>query len=443
MNSKFLALIFGWLAITGNLAAQNAGKQGNDLSACSKYQSNYQNFYQLGDFRKAMPWWILAQTACPGSSKNLYIHGVKMFEEKIEQETDPKKRNILIDSLLWVYDCRIKYFSDDPWSPKGYVLGLKGTAIQKFRRQDYPKSYDILGESIKLMGFQSSAAVTLIYMQASQQLFKDGAIDAGKVVADYETVSDIISNHLKKNSDDLSSKLVKEQIDNYFAGSGAATCENMSIIYGPSFPAQKKDAEWLKQVIRQMKQASCTNSNLYADLSEALYIIEPSAEAAHDLGLIFMNKEEKSKAAQYLQRAIDLGKKSDRLADYYYELSKLNFSKLKNYEKARTLSIKAIEARPNWGKPYLLIGQIYTAAHGEVFSDPWRQATVLWAAADKFVKAKAVDPEVADEANQLINNISDHFPDPEMVASRSLRDGDSYTVGGWIKETTRVRSKKS
>ncbi len=442
MNLKFLAL-FGWLAITGSLAAQSTGKQGNDLTNCSKYQSNYQNFYQQGDFRSAMPWWILAQQACPGSSKILYIHGAKMFEEKIDKEEDTRKRTLLIDSLLWVYDCRIKYFSDDPWSPRGYLLGLKGTAIQKYRRQDYQKSYAILGESLRLMGLQSSAPVALIYMQASQQLYKDSVLEAREVVSDYEMLSEILANRLEKNPDDLNFKLVKEQIDNYFTGSGAATCETLSKIYGPLLSGKKKDTEWLKKAARQMKRAGCAGSDLCIEISETLFTLEPTAESAHDLGLILMKREENGKASQYLQNAIELGKKSDQLADYYYDLSNLTFTKLKNYEKARALSVKAIKTRPNWGKPYLLIGQIYTAAHGEISSDPWQQATVLWAAVDKYVKAKSVDPEVADEANQLINKISDHFPDQDMIASRSLRDGDSYTVGGWIKETTRVRSKKS
>lgn len=157
---------------------------------------------------------------------------------------------------------------------------------------------------------------------------------------------------------------------------------------------------------------------------------------------MYLRKEEGDKAAEYLQKGIDIGQESEELADMYYELATINYSKFKNYQKARALALKAIDARPNWGKPYLLIGQIYIAARQEVFSDPWDQSTVFWVAVDKFIKAKAVDPEVADEANNLINTYSDYFPNNEMVFFRTMHDGDTYTVGGWINEITKVRSKK-
>ncbi len=442
MKAKTLALTIGLMAFAGGLFAQSADKTGSDRDACLKYQSLYQEFYKQGNYKDAMPWWKLALKACPRYSKNMYIHGVKMFEDKIEKETDPKKQSVLIDSLLWVYDLRIENFGDDPRSPKGYVLGAKGIAMQKYHKEEYAKSYEVLGESIKLQGSASEARVILTYMQASQQLFRDGAIDAEKVLSDYETAMDITDANLKLNPDDENFKLTKEQVELYFTGSGAATCESLIKLFTGKFAALKDDVEWLKKATRQLKKTGCTDSQIFFDAAEALFRIEPTAEAAHNIAFMYLRKEEYETAAEYLQKAIEIGQQSDELADMYYELATITYSRFKNYQKSRALSLKAIEARPNWGKPYLLIGQIYIAARTEVFSDPWDQATVFWVAVDKFIKAKSVDPEVNDEANNLINTYSDYFPNNEMVFFRTLRDGDSYTVAGWINETTKVRSKK-
>lgn len=442
MKAKILALAMGWMAMAGSLLAQNTDKMGSDPNACAKYVSLYQEFHKQGNYKDAMPWWLLAVQTCPKYSKNLYIHGVKMFESKIENETDPKKQSVLIDSLLWVYDLRIANFGDDPRSPKGYVLGAKGVAMQKYRKEEYQKSYDVLGESIKLMGTASEARVILTYMQASQQLFKDGVIDAEKVLSDYETVMDIVDANLKLNPDDENFKLTKDQVEAYFTNSGAATCEALTKLFTAKFAALKDDPEWLKKVTKQLKKSGCTDTKLFFEAAEALFQIQPTAEAAHNIAFMYLRKEESDKAAQYLQKGIDIGQQSEELADMYYELGTIEYSRLKNYQKARSLALKAIEARPNWGKPYLLIGQIYVAARQEVFSDPWDQATVFWVAVDKFIKAKAVDPEVTDEANNLINTYSDYFPNNEMVFFRTMHDGDTYTVGGWINETTKVRSKK-
>jgi hypothetical protein len=113
MKAKILALAIGWMAMAGGLMAQNADKMGSDPTACAKYQSLYQEFYKQGNYKDAMPWWVLAVQTCPKYSKNLYIHGVKMFEDRIEKESDAKKKNILVDSLLLVYDMRITNFGDD------------------------------------------------------------------------------------------------------------------------------------------------------------------------------------------------------------------------------------------------------------------------------------------------------------------------------------------
>ena len=442
MKAKILTLAIGWMAMAGGLMAQATDKMGSDPNACAKYQSLYVEFYKQGNFKDAMPWWSLAMQTCPKYSKNMYLHGVKMFEDKIEKEADPKKQYVLVDSLFWLYDTRIVYFGDDAKVPKGAILGLKGTAMQKYRKEDYQKGYKVLEESINLMGSQSSAAVILTYMQASQQLFKDGAIDAEKVLSDYEKVMDIVESNLKLNPDDENFKMTKDQVEIYFTNSGAATCEALIKLFTGKFAALKDDITWLKKVTNQLKKAGCTDSKIFSEAAEAQFNLEPAAEAAHNIAFIFLRREESDKAAEYLQKGIDIGQQSPELADMYYELATLNYSRFKNYQKARTLAQKAIEARPNWGKPYLLIGQIYISYRQEAFSDPWDQSTVFWIAVDKFIKAKSVDPEIADEANNLINTYSEYFPNNEVVFMRVMHDGDSYTVGGWYNETTKVRSKK-
>jgi tetratricopeptide (TPR) repeat protein len=251
-----------------------------------------------------------------------------------------------------------------------------------------------------------------------------------------------VDANLKLNPDDENFKMTKGQIDVYFANSGAATCDALIKLFTAKFAALKDDPEWLKKVTKQLRKTGCTDAKLFSEASEALFTLQPTAEAAHNLAYMFMRREDTEHATEYLQKGIDLGQGSEELADMYFELAQLTFQGPKNFTKARTLALKAIEARPNWGRPYMLIGKIYIDARTSTFTDPWDQSTVFWVAVDKFIKAKAVDPEVADEANQLINTYSEYFPNNEMVFFRTMRDGDNYSVGGWINESTKVRSKK-
>jgi tetratricopeptide (TPR) repeat protein len=364
-----------------------------------------------------------------------------MFRAKIDKETDPKKQAALVDSLLWVFDKRIENYADAK-TPEGYILGLKGVAIQKYRKEEYKLSYEILKKSIALMGSQSAAGVVLTYMQASRQLFLDGAITEEQVLTDYETTMEIVDANLKLTPDNDGFIQTKSAIEQYFTSSGAANCDALTKLYTSKFEALKGDIQWLKKVTMQLRKAGCTDAKIFSEAAEALFKLEPTAESAHNIAYIFMRREEYPKAIEYLQQAITLGQQSEELADMYYELASINYSQLKNYREAKSLLQKAMEARPNWGKPYLMLGQVYIAAREQMFSDEWDQATVFWVAVDKFIKAKSIDPEVMDEANNLINSYSQYFPNNELVFFRTLRDGDTITVGGWINETTKIRARK-
>jgi len=443
MNARLLAVAIVLAGISSGLAAQaDADKYGADPKKCQECLSLYVEFYKQNNYHDAMPWWLTCIEICPKSSKNLYIHGEKMFTDKIKSETDPKKQSVLLDSLLWVFDKRIEYFGTDIKRPTGEIIGMKGIAIQQFRKEDYAKSYELLKESIKLMGSKSTAAVVLTCMQASRQLFLDGAISEEDVLNDYETTMDIVDANLKLTPDDENFKQTKAAIESFFTSSGAASCEALVKLYTGKFEALKGDIEWLSKVTRQLRKAGCTDTDIFSQAAEALFALQPSSDAAHNLAYIFLRREDFAKAAEYLEQAISLGQDSEELADMYYELASINYSQFKDYQKARTLLGKAMDARPNWGKPYLLLGQVYIAARDQMFSDPWDQKTVFWIAMDKFIKAKSIDPEITDEANDLITSYSKYFPNNEEVFFHTLRDGDSYVVKGWINETTRVRSSK-
>ncbi|MEA1875827.1 MAG: tetratricopeptide repeat protein, partial [Bacteroidota bacterium] len=102
---------------------------------------------------------------------------------------------------------------------------------------------------------------------------------------------------------------------------------------------------------------------------------------------------------------------------------------------------KAIEIRPDWGEPYLLIGRIYIDARSSAFPDKFDQTTVIWAAIDQFTKAKAVDPKVRDKTEGLIKSYSVLLPPAETLFYYALKKGDDYLVKSWLNEKTTVKAR--
>jgi hypothetical protein len=112
-----------------------------------------------------------------------------------------------------------------------------------------------------------------------------------------------------------------------------------------------------------------------------------------------------------------------------------------NFQAARTLAIRAADAKPNWGAPYILIGKAYASSANAVGTNEFEKNAVYWVAVDKFMKAKSVDPAIAEEANEQIRLYSAHFPPKTELFMQGFQLGDTYTVGGWINERTTVREK--
>ena len=88
---------------------------------CLESLSLYIEFFKQKNYNDAIVGWRQAVEICPKSRKSLYINGSKMYKSFIKEEKDPAKRDLLVDTLLALYDKRIENFGQE-----GYVLGEKG-----------------------------------------------------------------------------------------------------------------------------------------------------------------------------------------------------------------------------------------------------------------------------------------------------------------------------
>ena len=412
---------------------------GEDSIRCIKNLSIYREYAKHKDYRDALPSWRLVYHECPSSTKNIYIDGANMYNTFItDAENDPAKQEILIDTLMMIYDQRIKYYKQ-----KGDVLGRKGVDLMRYRREDDDRreeAYGYLKESVTILGNKSAAPVVATFMLACIQLFQVNRITDQQVIEDYSMASDIIEYQLGKKPDDESLLKIKEHVDLNFIASGAPTCESLITFFRQKYPDKKDDVSFIRKAVTFLGTLDCEQDPFYAELAEALYQLDPNAQAAFSLAALFVTREDFNKAYKYYQEAIAKESDPNVRADYYYQLGVITNAKLDRPQEARKYGLEALKLKPDWGEPYILIGDTY-AASKNCFDDDFEKSTVYWAAVDKFVKAKAVDTEVADKADERISTYSKYFPDVETIFFYSLKEGDQYTVGCWINETTTVRSR--
>jgi len=411
---------------------------GKDSIRCLKNLSLYAEFYKQNNYEDAQEPWEIVYNECPKASKNIYLHGEKMIKDAIENTEDKAKKKQLVDSLMQLYDKRIKYYDQ-----KGFVLGKKGTNFVKYAEknvENFKKGHEFLKKSIDIKGNNSSVAVLVMYMQTSRTLFSSGAMKGKEVVDNYAQLLDILETNLEEDPNSSIHQRGLDAINKIFENSNAATCENLVNLFKPRFEDAPEDKALLQRITSLLDDQNCTESKLYADAAVNLNKLNPSTESAHHLAKLFYSKEQFEKAVEFYNQAIKLEEDGKKKSKLYMELAEMTFSKLNDKVKARSLARKAAEVDPENGKPYILIGRMYAESIDQCGKDEFGKKTVLWVAVDQFVKAKEVDPGVAEEADGYIKSYRPRFPDKKTIFFHNLELGSTYKIGCWINETTTVRT---
>ncbi|MCK4663674.1 MAG: hypothetical protein KAT68_12460 [Bacteroidales bacterium] len=443
MKTSISNLIFGIIIILFVKSANSQdimSKYGTDSAQCVRNLSLYTEFYKQKNYKDAYEPWKKAYAICPKITKNLFVHGPTLVKYKIKKEKNPELKEKLIDTLLMIYDNRIIYYPKH----EGLALGRKGNDLFKFRTDKYNEAYELIKKSIEIRGEKSEPMVICQFMQTTVLKFKQDSFPKENVVENYSKSISILEKKLAKATKDKNKEKMKNGIANVeelFSKSGAADCEALINLFTTKFEKSPEDIELLKKIITLLDKTECTDSDLFLKTSEQLNKLEPSAFSAHNIARMYLKRADYNNSSIYYKQAIELEEDSLNLAKCCYELATLTHAKGGQPELARSYAYKSINYNPNYGYSYILIGKIYAADAQNCGENDFEHAAVYWVAVDKFIRAKNVDPSIAEEANSEIATYSQYFPDKEMAFFHGHNEGGTYTVGCWINETTKIRFK--
>ncbi len=416
--------------------------QASMMEAVSLYQSNMKEYKSSKDVRylqEAYPDWKKIVATCPKQSKNLYLNGVTILKSLINKAATAEERQKLIDELLAMYDVRIANYGE-----AAEVTAKKAMDIEQLLGEaGLEQYYELYSKAVEIGGEELDAAYVVKYMEATIKYVRAGKAEPTLVVDNYDGASELLDNELQKNAAD---SVKASQIRRYISGvesafSPYADCGQLVEIYQKKFDADKENVALLKKITGIMMKKGCTNDQLFFDATEKLYAIEPSPSTAMRMGQMSYSKKDYSKAEEYLSDAV---KSLTETKDLYkaYILLGLSQAARNAYSAARTSFLAAARIDGTKGEPYLQIANLY-AQGARSIDDGMSGRSAYWAAVDKARKAKEVDPSEAtvEAANKIIGTFSSYFPKKNDAFMLDLIDGKSYHVGGWIGESTIVRTR--
>ena len=436
---KKIAIILMTLVLAVPAFAQ--GRFGKDSAECTKYLSYYQELYKQKNYDEAAPFWRKAFSLCPPTaSQNMLIYGQTIMRHEIgKNRKDPVRYRELVDTLLLLSDVRAQNY------PKYAVKSMDNKAIDvvNYLASDYETQYKYLTEILGNIKGEASPSVFVAQMKSTVEMYRNEKLDAEAVMNNYTTVAGYLDDKID-SSNDPQYRAVKQDVESLFIDSGVASCDNLVALYTPRFQANPSDEALLTNMVKMLSKSECMNTELFLQSIVALNEINPTASSVYGLYRLYSSRDENTKAAEALERAISLLNPEDveTKADYTFELATYYFKKCGKAASAVAKAKEAAEINEAYrGKAYLLIGTIWGAQ--KCGGDEVSSRAHFWVAVDYLQRAASADPNVADEANSLAAQYRRYFPKTEDAFFLDITDGSGYTVScAGMTERTTVRTNK-
>ena len=476
-----LAVIFG-MALSVSAQEVIESKYGADSANCVTKLSVYREYYKQWEAAKFAPEsvngemitaWREVFLTCPRASQYTYTNGEKILDYLIRQ--NPKDKDAYIDTLCMLMDNRAQYFPTDPKTGASQVAnikGRKGMLIYTYNKNRYEEAYNVLKEAVALDPSQLQGAYIDAYFKATIDMVNNGKEEKMTIINVYQELSEVLDDNIKvlaeneaqlqeakanaeesgdaeavagfdkqieKNEKSINiNKGVKNNVDNLFQP--YASCDDLIKVFSAKMAETPDDIVLLKRITTILDKKDCTDTKLFLDASRKLYELEPSPEAAYNIGVKLFKDGKNGEAAKYFEQATSASN-NDRVYRAYRNLAYCYLNMGAN-GKCRDAARRAAQVDPTAGEPYIIIGLAYAASASSFSDSPFKGKEVYWVAVDKFARAASIDPSVASRANGNIASYRQHFPTAEDIFFNDYAEGQSYTVGGWIGETTTIRAAK-
>jgi hypothetical protein len=422
---------------------------GEDSIRCLTNISLFIPYAKSGNFKDAYPFWKLVYDECPASTKNTYIYGVNILNWQISEEPDAAKKETLINMLMKLYDDRIKYFGDDRQYGKDWIVSRKAQNYNQLKGEDTDPNiiYKWTGDVIEEFKEKTEPLAVSLYMFASFKLVQsDLEKYKEQYVNDFLKCSAILDAQIaaakaannEKDEENVTSR--KTEIEKNFTLSGAADCETLQSIYGTTVEQNKENLDFLKETLILFRRVNCKETDAFFLASEYAHKIEPTAESAMGLGNKSFKDKDYATAEKYYNEAIEMTENSEIKAELYYAVAVMA-QQQNNLTKTKQFSLKCLAEKSDYGRAYLLIATCYATGAKLIFpDDPVLTKCVYYAVVDKLERARQLDPSIAEEAGKLISVYTKYYPTKEEVFMHpELENGQSFSIGGWIGETVKIR----
>lgn len=430
--------------------------------------SVYRSLVKNENYKDAFAAWKRVYEAAPAADGNRDFHytdGIKIYRDMYDKETDAAKKKEYTQMILKLYDETIECYkskaislrcsTDDCYNEKvADLYSRKAYDMYYHFRTPYSQTSKALQSAMDLGGMAAPYTVVTPYADIAVYEFTNEHIDKVearrihdellKLCEINETNGNQYAQYYGQAKDAMLAKF--REIEDYIFD-----CEYFQEQWKAEYEENKDDPLFSKELYNRLLQKGCENTDPfmtelathyeeYAAVENARRQAEFRANNPAVVAKEMYDLGDNIGAIQKYREAIDAETDMDKAANYHLSVASILFRKLDKYSEARSEALQAAQKKSNWGRPYVLIGDIYAkAARG--CGDSWNQRLAVLAAYDKwsYGKSMALDPDILEDVNTKMSRYRSSFPSQDEGFMRGMKAGSSTTVGCWIGETVKIR----
>jgi tetratricopeptide (TPR) repeat protein len=390
------------------------------------------------NYREAVPAlrWML--TNAPQWNLKLYIDAVEAYDKLAGKETDPAKKQVLVDSLMGLYDMRIKNCGEE-----AKVLDRKAFSAYKYNVQNKDKVAEVLAlydKDFELNGANVMDANLDPYMTVVQANFVHlKNLTDDQIFARYDKISAVIDAKLTKarqeNKADVVERLnkIKSSVDDRLAKMVKMDCGQVKKILEPKFKANPADLTLAKKIFQFMTTGGCIEDPLWLEAAEVIHKSTPDYGLASNMAKLYLKKGNSEKAETLINEATTLASKPDQKAEALLFQGDIQSQK-GNKVGARETYRKALAADPNNKEGYEKIGDLYINS----FSDCSQKKSI---AEDRLIYIAAYEMYARSGNQQKMAQARAQFPSVTELFELNWKEGESKRIACWVGETVTLRSR--
>lgn len=432
------------LGITTQGFAQKYGDTPQDSIDCIMNNSLYQEFYKQDNFKDAYGPWRNALKACPENHVNLYIRGSVLLKNLFVQAETTQDQDRYLDELISLYDLRTQAFGEEANN-----IARKAKDLSTLRPNEKERVYRLYIEAVEKSGENGvelddqykplylKACLDYLYSISAdeeQMVALFDAYDFSSATLEYSKKQAVLAGDSRAEKRIISYLAVTEQIIEPFA-----TCDKIIPIYQPKFEESPNDVEILRKITTNLERKGCTDSDLFFNTTNNLHKLEPTSRSAFMMGQMLASKGNTQEAAGFFKESLDKAEDNDARAKSCMLWAKMLMSS-NQYSEARSAFYQVADYDKSMeGEGLFHIASMYLNSAVTCASHEGKIRGAAWAAYDKAAKAKSLDPSIADKCETLMRNAQGQWPTVDGAFFYEIANGQSYTVGCWIRETTTVR----